>query len=407
MCFSQWKHLAGQAIVKQKLCDIDLGAKQSVRNKMELRNIHTNCVKVRFDAKSKMPTDKEVFAFFRKREWKPNMLTAMFREPREYSVYVKFQSEELMKAELLRCPTTDIFAYDDGQTTTVSFSTARGDFKYIRIFGIPIEVEDKHVANVLSKYGKIHQLVRERYGPDTGYPILNGVRGAHMEVTEALPSQVHIQHFQARIFYEGMQTRCFLCNGTDHVKQNCPKRISVNERLKQNSGTYAGVLTGGISKGPSGQRTQYLAPDNQRPSTSRVVAAERLLAPCEISGIQDDTRGGTDEASSQATAVADTEAIQEAEDQEPEAAAEPDAVATEVAPTGAVSTEEMVIEKSNSEHRKRGHEAASVNENRQDESEASSTEPEVTSKPGVALSSGGLLEKQVKRLRSKNKKSKK
>lgn len=88
------------------------------------------------------------------------------------------------------------------------------------------------MASALSKYGKVHQLVRERYGAESGYPIMNGVRGAHMEMSSAVPSQLRVLHFQVRIFYEGMQSKCFTCGSPDHVKQNCPKRQTVNDRLK-------------------------------------------------------------------------------------------------------------------------------------------------------------------------------
>lgn len=138
-----------------------------------------------------------------------------------------------MRRELLKLSTSEDFAYDDGSTAPVTFSTAKGDFRYVRLFGLPIEVDDKHVASALSKYGKIHQLVRERYGAESGYPILNGVRGAHMEMSTAVPSQLRVLHFQVRVFYEGMQTKCFTCGSPEHVKQNCPKRQTVNDRLKQ------------------------------------------------------------------------------------------------------------------------------------------------------------------------------
>lgn len=198
---------------------------------MELRNVHINSIRIQFGSESRMPSDKDIFGFFRKRKWEPDMLYAMFREPREYCVYVKFQSEEIMRRELLKLSTSEDFAYDDGSTAPVTFSTAKGDFRYVRLFGLPIEVDDKHVASALSKYGKIHQLVRERYGAESGYPILNGVRGAHMEMSTAVPSQLRVLHFQVRVFYEGMQTKCFACGSPEHVKQNCPKRQTVNDRL--------------------------------------------------------------------------------------------------------------------------------------------------------------------------------
>lgn len=78
------------------------------------------------------------------------------------------------------------------------------------------------------------------------------------------------------------------------------------------------------------------------------------------------------------------------------------------APTASkiAAKEEIVTDENYLDHRKRGHEAT-VNGTQQDESESSSTEPEAIGKSVVAFSSGNLLAKQVKRLRSKNKKAKK
>lgn len=217
---------------------------------METKKVHASCLKIIFGPKSKMPTDREIFGFFRTRNWTCEILTAMFREPKEYAVYVMFRTEEIMKTELLKCPPSATFVYEGHQETKVTFAAARGNFKYVRIFGLPIEVEDKHVASVMSKYGKIQHMVRERYGTDTGYPILNGVRGVHIDMETEIPSQIYVQHFPAKVFYEGMTSKCFVCGGTDHVKANCPKRVSVNARLNQTSGqgTYAGVVVDGAKK---------------------------------------------------------------------------------------------------------------------------------------------------------------
>lgn len=211
---------------------------------METNKVHASCLKVIFGPKTKMPTDREIFGFFRTRNWTCDMLSAMFREPKEYAVYVMFRTEEMMMAELLKCPPSASFVYEGHHETKVTFATARGNFRYVRIFGLPIEVDDKHVAAAMSKYGKIQHMVRERYGADTGYPIMNGVRGVHIEMENEIPAQIYIQHFQAKVFYDGMSSKCFVCGGTDHMKANCPKRTSVNGRLNRNSGqpTYAGIV---------------------------------------------------------------------------------------------------------------------------------------------------------------------
>lgn len=215
---------------------------------METKKVHASCLKVIFGPKTKMPTDREIFGFFRTRNWTCDMLSAMFREPKEYAVYVMFRTEDMMKTELLKCPPSATFVYEGHQETKVTFAAARGNFRYVRIFGLPIEVDDKHVAAAMSKYGKIQHMVRERYGADTGYPIMNGVRGVHIEMEHEIPSQIYIQHFQAKVFYDGMSSKCFVCGGSDHVKANCPKRTSVNARLNQNGGTYAGIVADGAKK---------------------------------------------------------------------------------------------------------------------------------------------------------------
>lgn len=213
---------------------------------MELLSVNTNCIKVQFGVTSKMPSDTEIFSFFRKRAWAPETLSAMFRVPKEHAVYVKFQSEDNMKTALLKCPSTDSFSYENGETAPVTFATATGDFRYVRLFGLPIEIEDKHVVSVLAKYGKVHRTTRERYGPETGFPILNGVRGVHVEMSKAIPEQLFIQHFQVRTFYEGMPVKCYVCQSTSHVKANCPKRQKITATQEESGSgtvTYAQALT--------------------------------------------------------------------------------------------------------------------------------------------------------------------
>lgn len=252
---------------------------------METRQVHVNCLKIVFDEKSKMPTDQEIFAFFRKKNWTSDMLNAMFREPREYSVYVMFKTDELMKRELVRCPAATPFQYDNGQVTTVTFAAARGNFKYVRIFGLPVEIDDKHVASAMSKYGKIQHLVRERYGVDTGYPILNGVRGVHIELSSEIPAQIFIQHFQAKVFYDGMRSKCFVCGSTEHMKSNCPKRTSVNDRLGVAGGrTYAQSVIGGpaaVSRLVIQERTETTAEEVvQTEETEKQHTAEEAHGEC-------------------------------------------------------------------------------------------------------------------------------
>ncbi|XP_055589326.1 uncharacterized protein LOC129741612 [Uranotaenia lowii] len=107
-------------------------------------------------------------------------------------------------------------------------------FRYIRIFNLPPETEDKEIAAAMSRYGKIHQFVRERYPAEYEYPVYSGIRGVHMELEKEIPASLFIGHFRARIYYDGLKNRCFLCKAEGHLKVDCPKLISVREGETKN-----------------------------------------------------------------------------------------------------------------------------------------------------------------------------
>lgn len=86
----------------------------------------------------------------------------------------------------------------------------------------------------------------------------------YLEVSKSVPAQIHIQNFSTRISYEGMERKCFSCGNVDHVKQDCPKRASVNDRLNS-ARSFAGVLSGVVDGNqvqlpaqPSGKVAQAL-----------------------------------------------------------------------------------------------------------------------------------------------------
>lgn len=202
-------------------------------SKMETKVVRENTLKLKFGAQSRNPSNDEVFAFFQKQGWDCDMLLAMYRE--DFCLFIKFQKEEQLKDALRDLGNVVTFEYANGLKIQVAVSAASGMFKYVRVFGLPPEVEDRAIAAVFAKYGSIQQMVRERYPAESGFPIWSGVRGINMEVLQEVPTNVYIQGVKARVFYDGIQHKCFLCGSTEHFKAECPKRKSVNERL----GTYA------------------------------------------------------------------------------------------------------------------------------------------------------------------------
>nr|XP_029733644.1 uncharacterized protein LOC115269242 [Aedes albopictus] len=217
---------------------------------MATNGYRENTMRMYFGRELINPKDREVFNFFKKNGITSDMLVSMYREGKEFSVFAKFRDEKVLMETLTRLPATIGFEYDNGEKVSIAISVAGKQFRYVRMFGLPPEVEDREIAKELQKFGIIHHMVREKYGADTGYPIWSGVRGVHMEILRDIPASMHIGHMQARIYYDGLQVKCFTCGSTEHMKANCPKRSStVNDRLKRAGGRDGAVAAGARGDG--------------------------------------------------------------------------------------------------------------------------------------------------------------
>lgn len=230
--------------------------------------LKANSLRVRFERGNPEPSDVEVFKFMKtKMMLKCDNLLSMYKEKQELSVIIKFKTEDDLKSTLRKLPGSMEFAYDKYQCTVVQLSPANAIVRYVRIFNLPPEVEDREIWDALSKYGKVQRLVREKYPASTGFPIWNSVRGAYIEIKEngEIPATLQIRNIRARLYYEGLVNKCFQCGATDHLKADCPNRKSVNDRLESNQGSYSGAVTGGAnwskqnaksaSSGSQGQQT--------------------------------------------------------------------------------------------------------------------------------------------------------
>lgn len=198
---------------------------------MELPRARSNSLRIDFGRSSPEPKDVELFSFLRTTvKVACEDLVCVYRDTTEACIFVKFKTEELLHAALNRLPTELVFVYQDGKELKVTLTSAVGTCKYIRLFNLPPEIEDREIANVLTKFGKIQRLIREKYPADTGFPIWSGVRGVYMELTTELPELVHVRNFPTRVHYAGMKHKCFVCGSLEHLKAGCPKRRkSINE----------------------------------------------------------------------------------------------------------------------------------------------------------------------------------
>lgn len=201
-----------------------------------------NTIKVRFGDQARSPTDGEMVTFIaRNLGIKPEQVSHLYHDPYEKCIVIKFANEPLMKMCLEQHVGEESFGYAGGQYTKVMITDGNEEIKYVRLFYLPPEVPDREVAEFLNKFGLVKKIIHEKRPMASGFRCFSGTRGIYMDVTKEIPPQVYICNYRCRIYYSGMQEKCFICKATDHLKPDCPRRtgqegnrnLSPRERVRE------------------------------------------------------------------------------------------------------------------------------------------------------------------------------
>ena len=176
----------------------------------------------------------------------------IYKDENDRCFYIKFLDEPDFNCFVSGMEEQYRFEYGDGESTFVKLEVASRLFRYVRIFNLPPEVDDKDIAAALGQFGTIRQHVRERYPADYGYAVFSGIRGVHMEISKEIPANLYISHFKARLYYEGLKNRCFFCKQEGHLKAECPK--AKNVKVTASTGSYSGIVTGALMNNMSKAR---------------------------------------------------------------------------------------------------------------------------------------------------------
>jgi len=101
------------------------------------------------------------------------------------------------------------------------------DEKFVRIAGIPLNLELGVVQTRLREFGTVIYMRWKRYrtveGDDVMYTVLCTWMIVRMTVTKNIPSYVNIGSYRAIVKYEGQRPTCRLCDDESHFSNTCPK----------------------------------------------------------------------------------------------------------------------------------------------------------------------------------------
>lgn len=235
-----------------------------------------NTLAFQFPLGSPVPTLVDIARFIKNLDADLDSMETSYKLAEERCICVKFKSLESMKEAQAQIPEIVVFRYSNGERVEVKMTVAGCCTKYVRIFDLPPEVPDSEIAAVLSRYGGVKRMIREKFPADLGLNLFTGVRGVYLDIKKVIPASLYFLNRKGRIYYEGLKQKCFLCKEEGHLKVECPLRangktvveeksvaentlrgessesgasvLPVNEDLLRNKQSYSGVLSGAKPK---------------------------------------------------------------------------------------------------------------------------------------------------------------
>lgn len=208
-----------------------------------------NTVQFKFPVGAPQPSWEEIADFTKRLHSDLLQIEAVYRLPGR-CLCIKYTTERAMENTLERQEELIKFNYSNGKTADVRLSIAGRNSTYVRVFDIAPEVPDTDLTLVFGEYGKVESVIREKFPIGLGLDHLyTGIRGVYVEIEKEIPPSLQISGWKARIFYEGLKDKCFLCCLEGHHKDACPQRKTKKTRNKKKEGavTYAGVVESGAS----------------------------------------------------------------------------------------------------------------------------------------------------------------
>lgn len=152
----------------------------------------------------------------------------------QYCFFVKLMNPLMMDRILMKFPQGIEFRHSDKSVSTVYVYPADAEFKTVRVYNLPPEVENCLLKEVLSQFGQVKSIKNEMWSSKHRLQCFSGIRSVEMQIRSNIPSHVIVGGYKAQVVYTGQTATCHICNESGHMRQACPKRVTVlKPRLQQ------------------------------------------------------------------------------------------------------------------------------------------------------------------------------
>lgn len=141
--------------------------------------------------------------------------------------YVKLSSVALCERLVSRQSGEYLFVHGEAASSRVVVRHANSlGVKFVRVFNLPLEVDNKVIADALAPYGIIKSIKNEVWGgADMPYKVPNGVRQVSIDLSRPIPSYVSFgKHGRQQVHYADQDPTCSVCDSLEHVRADCPNK---------------------------------------------------------------------------------------------------------------------------------------------------------------------------------------
>ncbi|XP_062714375.1 uncharacterized protein LOC134291096 [Aedes albopictus] len=188
---------------------------------MSSEDVVRHTLACQFPDDAAQPTQVDMVRFIKSLKNDQRLMDTAYKVSDEKAVFIRFKNEKAMKFTLENNEELLPFVYNNGKKVMIQLSIA-GNTRYVRIFDLPPEIPDTDLCSVMTKFGKVKRIVRERFPAEYQLDMFNGIRGLHMEVEKEIPKVLYFRNHKGTIHYDGIKLRCFACKSDTHLKNACP-----------------------------------------------------------------------------------------------------------------------------------------------------------------------------------------